>query len=58
MEGAINQKHIEKMIKKLIIEKEKSGFLPLEPNSEDKQRLTINAKGMVWFTAYGADALR
>ncbi len=37
----------------LKIEKYKSGFRPLEIGKEEKQRLTINSNGYVWFTAYG-----
>lgn len=37
----------------LVIEKEKGGMRPLEIESEEKQRLTIDEKGMVWFTVYG-----
>ena len=47
--------NIRTMIKKLVIENEKGGMRPLEPNHEEKQRITLNSKGMVWFTAYGAD---
>lgn len=43
------------MIKKLVIEKEKGGMRPLEPNHEEKQRITINSNGAVWFTSYGVD---
>ena len=28
---------------------------PLEYNTEEKQRLTVNSKGLVWFTSYGVN---
>lgn len=43
------------MFSKLVIEKEKGGMRPIEPNHEEKQRVTINSNGLVWFTAYGVD---
>lgn len=35
------------------IVKHKCGYRPLEIGKEEKQRLTINSNGMVWFTSYG-----
>lgn len=37
----------------LVIEKSKGGYRPFEPDKEERQRLTIKANGMVWFTTYG-----
>lgn len=37
----------------LKIEKQKCGYRPLEIGKEEKQRLTINSNGRVWFTSYG-----
>lgn len=42
-----------KQVKTLKIEKLKVGYRPIVIGKEEKQRLTINSNGMVWFTAYG-----